>query len=190
MATFYICRHGETENNHAERLSGWVDTPLTEKGVGEAKMVGEKASDLGITKLISSDLGRAFQTAYIISRTINYTGEIAVNKDLREVNYGELANQPYSAYPDLTPEENTTFVPEGGESLQQMHNRVLKCLSQLEQDYGDEIVLIIAHDGTINAVRANLSGESAGQADTVHNPQDVIMQFTIEAGIVTAFNQI
>jgi len=153
-------------------------------------MVGQKASNLGITKLISSDLGRAFQTAYIISRTINYSGEIAVNKDLREVNYGELANQPYSAYPDLTPEENTTFVPEGGESLRQMHDRVLKCLAQLERDFAQETVLIVAHDGTINALRANLTGESAGQADTVHNPQDVIMQFTVESGRVTTLEQI
>ena len=29
MNTFNIVRHGETENNRAKRISGWIDTPLS-----------------------------------------------------------------------------------------------------------------------------------------------------------------
>ncbi len=36
MTMFYICRHGETENNKNRLLSGWIDTPLTEEGVQNA----------------------------------------------------------------------------------------------------------------------------------------------------------
>ena len=33
LNAFYIVRHGETENNRAKRLSGWIDTPLTDTGL-------------------------------------------------------------------------------------------------------------------------------------------------------------
>jgi broad specificity phosphatase PhoE len=33
MNKFYLVRHGETENNRAKRLSGWIDTPLTDTGL-------------------------------------------------------------------------------------------------------------------------------------------------------------
>jgi broad specificity phosphatase PhoE len=33
MNKFYLVRHGETENNRAKRLFGWIDTPLTDTGL-------------------------------------------------------------------------------------------------------------------------------------------------------------
>src|SRR6266545_7227401 len=105
MTTFYICRHGETENNKKKRLSGWIDTPLTEEGIKNASSSADKLRSIAFDKIISSDLGRAFVTAYLISRSLGYTSAIELHKDLREVNYGELANKfysgPDSAYPKL-----------------------------------------------------------------------------------------
>ena len=31
--TFYVTRHGETLLNHLHKAQGWVDSPLTEKGI-------------------------------------------------------------------------------------------------------------------------------------------------------------
>jgi broad specificity phosphatase PhoE len=189
MTNFYICRHGESENNKLRRLSGWIDTPLTELGRTQAQTVAEKLQGVQIEQIIASDLGRAFTTAYIIARGISYTGEIITSKELREVNYGELANQPYHAYPDLSPEDNTNFVPPGGESLQHMQDRVLAYLVQLADRYAGKSVLIVAHDGTINALRANFTDESMGQADQTHNPHDAVITFTLEDGRVQSYQQ-
>lgn len=94
MTSFYICRHGQSENNKHGRLSGWIDTPLTEEGVRNAASSAAKLNGTKIDKIVSSDLGRAFVTAYIISRKLNYSNEIELNKGLREINYGELGNMP------------------------------------------------------------------------------------------------
>ena len=96
MTTFYICRHGQTENNKNKRLSGWIDTPLTADGIKNAATSAEKLRSIKFDKIISSDLGRAFITAYLISRKLGYTSTIELSKELREVNYGDLANLPYS----------------------------------------------------------------------------------------------
>lgn len=70
-------------------------------------------------------------TAYIIARKLGYTAEIERAKELREVNYGDFGYQPYSAYPELTPSENTNFVSPNGESLTQMQHRVMSYVHKL-----------------------------------------------------------
>jgi len=188
--TFYICRHGETENNKARRLSGWIDTPLTELGEQQALASAAKAQALQIEKIVSSDLGRAFTTAYIIARHLGYQDEIDRLQGLREVSYGDWGNHTYHSFPDMTVEEQTDFIPPNGESLAQMQQRVLGCIAKLTEKYADKQLLIVAHDGTINALRANFDGESMGQADKTHNPQDVIFKIEFSGGKVTGFAQL
>jgi broad specificity phosphatase PhoE len=55
--TFYIVRHGETENNRARRLSGWIDTPLTDTGLKPTKKVIAKLANVLIDEMYSSDVG-------------------------------------------------------------------------------------------------------------------------------------
>src|SRR4051812_48009737 len=111
MTTFYICRHGQTENNKNRRLSGWIDTPLTNEGVANAQASAAKLRVIHLDTIISSDLGRAFTTAYIIARELGFAGEIERTAGLREVNYGELANHSYDDYPEMTAAENADYTP-------------------------------------------------------------------------------
>jgi probable phosphoglycerate mutase len=187
MTTFYICRHGETENNKIQRLSGWADTPLTEEGIKQAASSAKKLAGTKIDKIISSDLGRALTTAQLIAKDLGYSAEIETYKGLREVNYGDLANKPYSAYPNISAEENTTYVPPNGESLHHMQIRVVGCIKQIASQNSGIAILIVAHDGTINALRSNFSNESMGKADLVHNPHDMVAKFLMQAGKVTLF---
>jgi broad specificity phosphatase PhoE len=192
MTTFYICRHGESENNRQRKLSGWIDTPLTKEGVNHARSTASKLKDISFNKVISSDLGRAFITAYLLINDIGFEKEIERSSSLREVNYGDLANLPYSNYPDISPEENTYFTPPNGESLSQMQDRVIEYLTKLSSDKEtkDMTILIVAHDGTINALKANYFNYSMGKADKVHNPHDFVAKFSIENGAVLSFSEI
>ena len=67
MLQVYLVRHGETQWNAERRIQGQSDSPLTEKGVQQAWQVAERARTLGITHVITSDLGRTQQTARIIA---------------------------------------------------------------------------------------------------------------------------
>lgn len=68
MLQVYLVRHGETQWNAERRIQGQSDSPLTAKGEQQAMQVGERARSLGITHIISSDLGRTKRTAEIIAR--------------------------------------------------------------------------------------------------------------------------
>jgi probable phosphoglycerate mutase len=190
MTTFYICRHGQTENNKAERLSGWIDTPLTDEGIQNALTAASKVVGVRFDRIISSDLGRAFITAYIIVRKNGLELQIERARGLREINYGELANAPFSKYPPLSPEENTAFVCPGGESLARMQERVLAYLTELAAANAGKTILLVGHDGTINAVRSKFTGEPIGITDLTHNAHDFIGMFTFDDGEVLAFQEV
>jgi broad specificity phosphatase PhoE len=195
MTTFYICRHGETENNRAKRLSGWIDTPLTGAGVLNAISSAKKLKGVRFDKIIASDLGRAFRTAYIIAQEIGSDLYIDTTPGLREVNYGDIANTPYSGpgvvYPSLTPEENTHFTPPNGESLAQMQTRVITAIQKLAVQYPDKTVLLVAHDGTINAVYAACMDKNIGVVDAErNNAHDFVAKFVFLDGVATDFREI
>ena len=190
MTTFYITRHGETENNKLQRFSGWIDTPLTEAGVRDAESSAAKLAGIHFDKIISSDLGRTFTTAYIIARKIGFAAEIERAKELREVNYGDFANKPYSVYPNASPEENTNYASPNGESLAQMQQRVLAYIQKLAIDHPDKTILLVGHDGTINALRSAFTGQAIGLTDQTHNAHDFVGRFEVESGKVKVFEEV
>lgn len=191
MTTFYICRHGETENNKKGLLSGWIDTALTKEGVQNAESSAAKLLGIQFDKIISSDLGRALTTAYLISRKLGYTAEIERLQGLRDVNYGDLANMPIASYPELSAAENTNYAPPHGESLAQLQQRVMACIAKLSLESPDKTILLVAHDGTINAVKATFSGQDIGIVDAQSaNGHDFVAKFTVADGTVTSFAEV
>ena len=192
MNTFYIARHGETENNRARRLSGWIDTPLTDTGLQPTEKVIAKFANLHIDEMYSSDVGRAFITAYVIARGLNFTKEIKRLSGLREVSYGDAANmysaEAYQLYPDL--DRNTHFTPPGGESLEHMQKRVFVTISQLNNDHSEANIVLVCHSGVMAALRASHIGQDFGE----HNiseayPHEFVGKFTFENGVVTSFEE-
>lgn len=192
MNTFYIARHGETENNRAQRLSGWIDTPLTSNGLQPTQRVIAKLANVPIDEIYSSDLGRAFITAYAIGRGVNFTKEIQRLSGLREVNYGDVANmysaKAFALYPGV--DRDTHFTPPNGESLSNMQKRVFQALRELDDKHTNAHVVIVAHSGVMAAIRARHIGQDFGE----HNiseayPHDFVGIFTLENGEVSSFNE-
>ena len=192
MNTFYIVRHGETENNRARRLSGWVDTPLTDTGLQPTKKVIAKLANLHIDEMYSSDVGRAFITAYVLARGLNFNKEIKRLSGLREVNYGDAANmfsaEAYRLYPRL--DRDTHYTPPNGESLDHMQKRVFQTLDKLNATHTDAVIVLVCHSGVMAALRASHIGQDFGE----HNiseayPHDYVGTFTFENGEVTSFKE-
>lgn len=191
MNRFYIARHGETENNKAKRLSGWIDTALTEKGLEPTQVALEKLMTLSkIDAIYASDMGRAFITAYVIARGLDFTDEIIRRPGLREVNYGDAANMPsaeaYEMYPLL--DRDTHYIPPGGESLDHMQKRVFHEVAEIDALHQDATILIVAHSGVMAALNASHQGIDFG----AHNiseayPHDFVGEFTYEDNEITSF---
>lgn len=60
--TFYFTRHGETQFNVENRVQGWCDSPLTGKGVRDARLLGRGLADRDFAAAYASDASRARDT--------------------------------------------------------------------------------------------------------------------------------
>ncbi len=91
--TLILLRHGESEWNAKNLFTGWVDVPLSEKGVAEAKHGGELMKEEGILPdlLFTSMLRRAITTANLALDSADRHW-IPVERDwrLNERHYGAL----------------------------------------------------------------------------------------------------
>lgn len=190
MNTFYIARHGETENNKAKRLSGWLDSPLTDTGLEPTKAVIATLATVRIDEMYSSDIGRAFITAYVIARGLGFTKEIHRESGLREVSYGDVANmyraEAYQLYPQL--DRDTHFVAPHGESLAHMQRRVFETIDKINKAHTDANILLVCHSGVMAALNASHLGQDFGD----HNiseayAHDFVGTFTFDNLTVTSF---
>lgn len=154
MVTFYIIRHGNTELNKKGILQGGlIDSPLTDQGFNDALLMAKKLKKFKIDAIFSSDLGRAFITAHIISDKLELVNKIFRLKEFREVHFGDLAgmfkDEVKLKYPKYKKDSN--FVFPNGESYLDTKRRVVKKLLELSGSSYKNI-LIVTHAGCIRGI--------------------------------------
>ena len=163
MLQVYLVRHGETLWNAERRIQGQSDSPLTDKGETQARQVAERAKALGITHIITSDLGRTRHTAEIIADICGC--DVTLEPRLRELNMGVLERRPLDS---LTEEEegwrrqlvNGTAdgrIPEG-ESMQELSDRMHAALAAcLELPQGSR-PLLVSHGMALGCLVSTILG--------------------------------
>jgi 2,3-bisphosphoglycerate-dependent phosphoglycerate mutase len=88
MSHLILLRHGQSLWNLANRFTGWVDVPLSEKGIAEAQKAGQQLAEYPIQTVFMSTLQRAQQTA-MIAMAYQQQGKVPVV----QTNDAELAKQ-------------------------------------------------------------------------------------------------
>ena len=68
--TVFLARHGQTVWNAEGRYQGRLDSPLSPRGWEQARATAEEMRARGVERLLSSPLGRARQTARVVSQAI------------------------------------------------------------------------------------------------------------------------
>ncbi|MXR40208.1 histidine phosphatase family protein [Halobaculum sp. WSA2] len=166
MGTILLCRHGETPWNRDRRVQGWAPTELTERGREQADALAAFLdAEYAVDRIVASDLERAAETARAISRA---TGADATFDDRwRERDFGRFQGLTYDdlfgTYPEYTLSEigyaAAETVPESGESLLDMWERVGAAFADLRAGIGDdETVAVVAHGGPLYAVTGDIKG--------------------------------
>ena len=145
-----IVRHGETEWNVQHKVMGQLDSPLTAKGIQQAKAIGDRLRRLKFTSIYSSDLGRAVQTANIIAETCGK--QIIFDAELREWNMGIFEGLTVSEMHKKFPQERQDYEQIGdeyiipkGESLTQCRARGFRILNAIAERHSDENVVVVTH---------------------------------------------
>lgn len=147
-----LVRHAESEH-HVLRLSGgWTDTPLTQLGHEQARLVAQRLRRevTGAVRVYSSDLKRAAETAAHIGTAF----DVAVTTDwrLREGNNGEAIGLTVAEMLERFPQQpfphDLDYRPfSGGETGREFAVHVASFVDELE--YGDGVPIIVTHGGTM-----------------------------------------
>lgn len=101
--TLILLRHGESEWNALNLFTGWVDVPLSEKGIAEAKRGGELLKAEGVLPdvLHTSLLRRAISTANLaLDAADRHWIDVRRHWRLNERHYGALQGKDKKAIRD------------------------------------------------------------------------------------------
>lgn len=180
-----LARHGQTEWNKIDRLQGWKNSPLTDLGQQQARNVSKVIGNLiNGTKVsfFSSPLGRAHDTAKIISRSLACNHEISIDPLLKEYSYGdwaglttvEVKGQRLSEWNSRI-EDKWNYVVPGGESYSLVSKRAKAWLDDLSEDH---TILAVTHQmiaRTIRGAYLGLDNEST-MALTQDNNEIIVLR--------------
>ncbi len=164
MSYLVLVRHGESQWNLENRFTGWVDVPLSPKGVGEAASAGErlKKENIHFDVAYTSLLQRAQNTLKLILEKLGQSG-IPVNKDqaLNERHYGDLQGLDKAETAKKFGDEQVKIwrrsydiAPPKGESLKDTAARTLPYFEKhiLSELKNGRNVIVAAHGNSLRSI--------------------------------------
>lgn len=184
----FVLRHGQTEFNADQKLQGHCNSPLTQKGIAQARSVGATLCDYlaGRTyRVYASPLGRAVQTANIVCEEIGHSGEAIIQDErLKEFSLGQWEQRTIPSLvedtPNLLAQSDWYLQAPDAESYESVKARVTAWFSELPED-GDVVVVSHALTGAVlRGALLNMTYEQVWQQDL---PQDAF--FVIENQAMT-----
>ncbi len=138
-------RHGQTDWNINMRLQGTADIPLNQSGIEQVELAASVIGKWDV--LLTSPLGRARQSAEILSRAIGVEAEISERLLERSFGIGEgmTYEQWHQRYSKLE------SIP-GAESELSVFSRSQKLLDDARDKYPGKRVLVVTHGALIRFV--------------------------------------
>jgi 2,3-bisphosphoglycerate-dependent phosphoglycerate mutase len=190
MARLVLLRHGESQWNLENRFTGWVDVPLSPRGVEEAKNAGDKLKGFTFDRAFTSVLSRANETLRFVLEVIGQTA-IPIEKDkaLNERMYGELQGlnkaETATKYGEAQVKiwrRSYDVKPPGGESLKDTAERVLPYYETKIKPYvlKGETILIAAHGNSLRALVMQLEQLSKEQVLELNIPTGAPLLYELD----------
>ncbi|MGG7103802.1 bifunctional RNase H/acid phosphatase [Rhodococcus sp. 24CO] len=145
-----LLRHGQTAMSVDRRYSGRGNPILT--ALGRAQAAGAAArfgSRGGIDAVVSSPLGRTRETAEESARVLGLP--VIEHKGLIETDFGEWDGLTFREAAQRDPELHTAWLsdtsvkPPGGESFDEVRERVIAARDDLIATYGGSTLLVVSH---------------------------------------------
>ena len=163
----YLVRHGESIANKGLVLSGSCDHPLTDLGREQARQAGRTMKGVRFTKVFSSVLCRAVETAELLIKEADSAGAPWVRDPrLNERDFGiyeDVAQAWISDQhgPDVLQRVHTdvSFRMERGESIGDVYDRVARYFdAEIRPAAAHGDVLVISHGNVTKCLIAHCVG--------------------------------
>lgn len=162
-----MLRNGQTEYNAGSRMQGQLDTELSDLGREQAIAAAEVLAKRQPLLIVSSDLGRALDTAVTLG---DRSGQpVSIDSRLRETHLGDWQGMTHIEVDAIAPgarlawRDDARWAPHGGESRVDVARRSIPLVQELvaqQPEWGadepDRPVVLVAHGGLIAALTGAL----------------------------------
>ncbi len=146
----HLLRHGETAFNIKKVFRGRTEVPLNENGRTQGEKAARYLETKAIDRIFTSPLSRAMDTAETVGKAVGVEPE--TDERFTGMNFGKWQGRPHSEirkeYPGLYQVYEKAIhrlkVP-GGETLDQVRDRVSAGISDIVGKHVGETVLVVTH---------------------------------------------
>jgi broad specificity phosphatase PhoE len=154
-----LARHGETHWNYEGRWQGQANLPLNASGWAQAAVLAFRSRREQITAVYSSELQRSVCTARAVAAVHN----LPVYRDARfnEIDLGQWEGLLYAQIKERFPDALNAWEinasgtrPPGGETIEEVEQRVLAALGDLATVCPQGTVCLIGHKVTNAVIRS------------------------------------
>jgi len=147
-----LLRHGQTPMSVQKRYAGLspkTDAPLTDTGVRQAVAAAKRLASAGIDAIVASPLQRTVRTAEEVAAVTGVP--VLTDEGFRETDFGAWEGLTFAEVRERWPSELATWLadpsvaPPGGESFDQVSERVTAALHRILAERAHQTVLIVSH---------------------------------------------
>lgn len=165
MVKLILVRHALTVDNQKSRLSGHIDSSVSEEGKEQIDKITNYLKDFDIDKIYTTTSSRTKDTVKKLSELKSI--EIVEKESLKEISFGDFEGLTFKEIENRYPEEFQDMIKKGyeykypnGESLIDSYNRVCTELDNIISDCDNQTILICSHGGTIRNIITYLISNS------------------------------
>lgn len=165
MVKLILVRHALTIDNQKSRLSGHIDSSISEEGKEQIDKITNYLKDFDIDKIYTTTSSRTKSTVKKLSELKSI--EIIERESLKEISFGNFEGLTFDEIKNKYPEEFQDMIQKGyeykypnGESLIDSYNRVYIELDNIISNNDNRTILICSHGGTIRNIITYLISNS------------------------------
>jgi len=153
---FIGLRHGQSQYNLKSLCNDDPSCPvdLTEKGKLQARQAAMLLHNENISRIYTSPLPRAIQTAEIVNDQLNL--ELLVESSLADIRSG-FDGRPVNDYMKAIEHDPVHAKVNDGESINEFHERVGSFLNSLSESENDN-TLLVTHEEALRVFKAWAEG--------------------------------
>ena len=159
----YLVRHGQVADGHTHRYHGNNDIGLSEQGVRQLERLADQLTSAPLAAVYASDLMRSREGAEILCRGRDLA--LQTIPEFREIHFGVWEGLTFEEITERHPEELearfgdlANYRIPGGESLTDVHDRVLPKLKEILSRHHGQALALVAHAGVNRVILSEALG--------------------------------
>lgn len=157
MILLTVIRHGQTNENSENIIQGQLQTELSELGKIQAQKVAIYLMEKKYDEIITSDLKRAYETAFEISKYQPFA-HFSIDPLLRERDFGEYTSMKSDEFVKLGYPE-----PQKGETKQQILIRAQTFIEKTLKYHQNKKIVVVTHNGFYRALISALQNQQISE---------------------------